>query len=101
MGDNDFLFSLLRPLLVQDRVDADATRQVGCKQAVRIESSLDCQEIPVAREDAVELLGRQDLVLGEVNLAAAPDVVVARRLLFDHTNATERQTSAPGFTLIA
>ncbi len=73
MGENDFLSSLLRLLLVQDGIDADATRQVGCEQAVRIESSLDRQQIPVARIDAVELLGRQDLVLGEVDLAAAPD----------------------------
>ena len=63
----------LRLLLIQTRVDADAPRQIGCEQAVRIESSLDRQEIPVARKDAVELLGRQDLVLGKVNLAAAPD----------------------------
>jgi len=71
--ESGFLPSLLRQLLVQDGIDADAARQVGCEQAVRIESSLDRQEIPVARIDAIELLGRQDLVLGEVNLAAAPD----------------------------
>jgi len=65
--------SLLGPLFIQDRVDADAAGQVGGEQAVRIESSLDCQEIFVTGIDAVELLGSQDLVLGKVNLAAAPD----------------------------
>ena len=34
--------------------------------------SLDGQEIFVAGKDTVKLLGPQDLVLGEVNLAAAP-----------------------------
>jgi len=60
-------------LIVQDGVDADAACQVGCEQAVGIESALDGQEIFVAGKDAVELLGPQNLVLSEVNLAAAPD----------------------------
>ena len=60
-----------RPLLVQDRIDTDAAGQVGGEQAVRIELSLDGQEIFVAGKDTVKLLGPQDLVLGEVNLAAA------------------------------
>lgn len=67
------LSSLLRLLLVQGRVDADAACQVGCEQAIRIESAFDRQELTAARVDSVELLGGQDLVLGEVNLAAAPD----------------------------
>jgi hypothetical protein len=64
---------LLRPLLVQNGVDADAACQIGHEQAVWIESLFDCQQILVARIDAVELFGRQDLIFGEVNLAAAPD----------------------------
>ena len=64
---------LLRPLTVQDGVDADAACQVGCEQAVRIEPPLDGQEVFVAGKHAVKLPGPQDLVLGEVNLAAAPD----------------------------
>ena len=64
---------LFRLLFVQNRVDPDAARQVGCEQTVRVQPSLDRQQIPVARIDAVELFGRQDLVFGEVDLAAAPD----------------------------
>ena len=60
-------------LLIQGRVDADAACQVGCEQAVRIKPAFDRQEFTAARIDSVELLGGQDLVLGEVNLAAAPD----------------------------
>ena len=66
-------WGLFRLLFIQNWVDADAACQIGCEQAVRIEPSFDRQQIPVARIDAVELLGRQDLVFGEVDLAAAPD----------------------------
>ena len=34
---------------------------------------LDFQQFTVAGKDAVKLIGCQDLVLGQVNLAAAPD----------------------------
>ena len=61
---------LLRPLFVQHGIDADAPCQVGCEQALRIELSLDRQQILVARVDPIELFGPQDLVLGKVNLAA-------------------------------
>ncbi len=49
------------------RARSDVNRPSGSSR------SLDRQEIPVAGIDAVELLGPQDLVLGKVNLAAAPD----------------------------
>ncbi len=72
LSENDVLSPLLQLLLIQDGVNADTACQVGCEKAVLIDSFLDLQEISVAGVDAVELLGREDLVLGEVNLAAAP-----------------------------
>jgi hypothetical protein len=64
---------IIRSLIVWDSIQAHAACQVGCEKTLWIESPLDHQEISVARKDAVELFGRQNLVLGKVNLAAAFD----------------------------
>ena len=60
-------------LFFERRVDADAARQIGGEQPVGVQAALDLQEVPIAGVDAIKLIGSQDLVLGEVNLAAVAD----------------------------
>ena len=60
----------LGPLAEEDGVDADATREVRGEEPLRVELVLDAEQLVVPRVQAAELLGPEDLVLGQVDLAA-------------------------------
>ena len=55
------------------RIDADTTSEVGREQTIRIKPTFDFKEFPVARINAIELLGPQDLVFGKVDFTTTPD----------------------------